>query len=142
MAIYKSELTKKKIQFELTLSGDSVVLCHRGQFLQVLLNLINNAIQALTSSDSVKKLISVRGFQDGKNYVLEISDSGPGVPADKQAHLFELLNSDKSTGMGVGLWLCAHIMSNAGGKISYQDATDGGAKFILRFPGIPREIFG
>ena len=141
-AIYKSELTKKKIQFELTLSGDSVVLCHRGQFLQVLLNLINNAIQALTSSDSVKKLISVRGFQDGKNYVLEICDSGPGVPADKQSHLFELLNSDKSTGMGVGLWLCAHIMSNAGGKISYQDATDGGAKFILRFPGIPSEIFG
>ena len=82
----------------------------------------------------------MRGFQDGTNYVLEISDSGPGVPLDKQSHLFELLNSDKATGMGVGLWLCAHIMSNAGGKISYQDAADGGAKFMLSFPRIPREI--
>jgi signal transduction histidine kinase len=110
--------------------------------LQLLLNLINNAIQALTSSDSFKKLIVLRGYQDGENYVLEISDTGPGVPVHKQPHLFQLLGSEKSSGMGVGLWLCAHIMSNAGGKISYQDAAGGGAKFILSFPPVPRELIG
>jgi len=142
LAIYKSELLSKKIKLELTLNGDSVILCHRGQFLQLLLNLINNAIQALTSSDSFKKLIVLRGYQDGENYVLEISDTGPGVPVHKQPHLFQLLGSEKSSGMGVGLWLCAHIMSNAGGKISYQDEAGGGAKFILSFPPVPRELIG
>ena len=143
LAIYKSELLSKKIQLEIALDGEAVISCHRGQFLQVLLNLINNAIQALTSSDALEKRISLRGYQDPTNYVLEISDTGPGVPVLKQLHLFGLLSSDKSSGMGVGLWLCAHIMNNAGGKISYEDATGGGAKFILSFPSIPpRAVIG
>ena len=142
VAIYKSELVSKKIQLELTLNGEAVIFCHRGQFLQVILNLLNNAIQAMSDSDSLKKLIVMRGYQDGANYFLEISDTGPGVPVHKQSHLFELLSSDKSSGMGVGLWLCAHIMTNAGGKISYQDAAGGGAKFILSFPPVPRELIG
>ena len=142
LAIYKSELLSKKIQLEIALDGEAVISCHRGQFLQVLLNLINNAIQVLTSSDTLEKRISLRGYQDPTNYVLEISDTGPGVPVLKQLHLFGLLSSDKSSGMGVGLWLCAHIMNNAGGKISYQDATGGGAKFILSFPSIPGEVIG
>ena len=141
-AIYKSELVSKKIQLELTLNGDAVIFCHRGQFLQVILNLLNNAIQALTSPDVLKKHISLQGYQNGANYILEISDTGPGVPMHKQLHLFELLSSDKSSGMGVGLWLCAHIMTNAGGKISYQDVSDGGAKFILSFPPVPKEFIG
>jgi len=142
VAIYTSELVSKKIQLKISLNGDSFILCHRGQFMQVLLNVINNAIQALNSSDAVKKLIDLRGYQEGANYVLEISDNGPGVPAHQKLHLFQLLSSDKSSGMGVGLWLCAHIMSNAGGKISYQDTTSGGAKFILSFPPIPKEFIG
>jgi len=143
LAIYKSELLSKKIRLEFTLMDDPVIYCHRGQFLQVLLNLINNAIQALTNSDALNRLISLRGYREAANYVLEISDTGPGVPVLKQLHLFALLSSDKTSGMGVGLWLCAHIMNNAGGKISYQDATGGGAKFTLSFPEIPpREVIG
>ena len=142
VAIYKSELVSKKIQLELNLKGDAVIFCHKGQFLQVVLNLLNNAIQALTSSDAFKKHISLQGYQNDANYILEISDTGQGVPAHKQSHLFELLSSDKSSGMGIGLWLCAHIMTNAGGKISYQDAYGGGAKFILSFPSVPKDSIG
>lgn len=140
VAIYKSELVSKKIQLELALNGVPDIFCHRGQFLQVILNLINNAIQALTNSDAVNKIISLRGYQNGANCVIEISDTGPGVPVQKQSQLFELLSSDKSNGMGIGLWLCAHIVSNAGGKIVYQDALEGGAKFTLTFPPVPREL--
>ena len=143
LAIYKSELLSKKIRFEVALNGDAVIFCHRGQFLQVILNVINNAIHAMSKSDSPNKLISLRGYWDTESYVLEISDTGPGVPVLKQPHLFGLLSSDKTSGMGVGLWLCAHIMNNAGGKISYQDATGGGAKFTLSFPALPfRAVIG
>jgi len=134
LAIYKSELISKNIQIKLDLTGNAVFLFNKGQFLQVLLNLINNAIQALSNSNSAQKLISLDGYQKESKYILEITDNGPGVSADQQPHLFGLLNSDKANGMGVGLWLSAYIMSNAGGKITYQDASGGGAKFILSFP--------
>jgi C4-dicarboxylate-specific signal transduction histidine kinase len=113
---------------------------YRGQFLQVLLNLINNSIQILSISTPAQKLISLRGYHDQTQYHLEISDTGPGVALDLQSILFELFSSNKSSGMGVGLWLCAYIMRNAGGKITYQDAPGGGAKFMLSFPMAPEKI--
>jgi signal transduction histidine kinase len=59
-------------------------------------------------------------------------DNGSGIPADKQLHLFELLaDSNKKSGMGLGLWLCQHIVSRHGGHIQYEDAPDGGAQFIV-----------
>jgi C4-dicarboxylate-specific signal transduction histidine kinase len=134
LAIYKSELISKNIQIKLDLTGNAVFLFNKGQFLQVLLNLINNAIQALSNSNSAQKLISLHGYEKESQYILEITDNGPGVSKDREPNLFGLLNSDKANGMGVGLWLSAYIMSNAGGKIIYQDATGGGAKFILSFP--------
>ncbi len=134
LAIYKSELISKNIQIQIDLNEDQVIFCNKGHFLQVLLNLINNAMEALNSSDLANKLISLRGCYHAAQYVLEISDNGFGVSVEKQPHLFGLLSSDKSNGMGVGLWLCAYIMRNAGGKITYQDALGGGATFTLSFP--------
>ncbi len=134
LAIYKSDLLSKNIEIQTDFNKDLVIFCHKGQLLQLLLNLINNAIQVLNSSDSANKFISFHGYHQDEQYLLEIRDNGPGVPKEKQAHLFELLSSDKSNGMGIGLWLCAYIMRNAGGKITYQDALGGGATFTLSFP--------
>jgi signal transduction histidine kinase len=134
LAIYKSELISKHILVNTKLNCDLPILFHRGQLLQVLLNIINNAIQVLTSSSHDKKMISLHSYQDGMQCYVEISDTGPGVPIDRQPYLFELLSSDKDSGMGIGLWLCAHILSNFGGKIAYQEIKGGGAKFILNFP--------
>jgi len=138
LAIYKSELISKNIQIQTDLNEGQFIFCNKGHFLQVLLNLINNAMEVLNSSDLANKLISLRGYHHAAQYVLEISDNGSGVPVEKQPHLFGLLSSDKSNGMGVGLWLCAYIMRNAGGKITYQDALGGGATFTLSFPMTPQ----
>ena len=134
LLIYKAEFISQNIRVNTEVNSDLLILFHRGQFLQILLNLINNAIQVLSSSNTDRKLISLRAYQDGTQCILEISDTGPGVPLARQPKLFELLNSDKSSGMGIGLWLCAHIMSNFDGKISYQEVKGGGAKFILKLP--------
>ena len=139
LTIYKSEFILKNIQIKIDLTHASVFF-YRGQFLQVLLNLINNSIQILSISTPAQKLISLRGYYDQSQYHLEISDTGPGVALDLQSKLFELFSSNKSSGMGVGLWLCAYIMRNAGGKITYQDAPGGGAKFMLSFPMTPEKI--
>ena len=133
-AMYKAELISKSIQLKLELTEGINIFIHKGQFLQILLNLMNNAIQVLQSSSSPRKEIILRSFQDGKRCIIEVIDNGPGVPKILQPHLFELLSSSKDNGMGVGLWLCSHIISNFEGEISYQDVFGGGAKFTLNFP--------
>ena len=134
LAISKLELVSKDIQIKIELADNAVILFNRGQFLQILLNLINNAIHALYSSNSGQKLINLYGYLEKKQYILEVTDTGPGVPVEKQSELFELLVSSKPNGLGVGLWLCAYIMGQTGGRITYQDAPGGGAKFTLSFP--------
>ena len=47
---------------------------------------------------------------------------------------FELLSTTKQTGMGLGLWLCKHIVTRYMGTIEYKDAVGGGAKFLIRLP--------
>ena len=51
-----------------------------------------------------------------------------------KSQLFELLSTTKQTGMGLGLWLCKHIVTRYGGSIYYEDAKDGGAKFVMELP--------
>jgi signal transduction histidine kinase len=56
------------------------------------------------------------------------------VPAEFRSHLFELLSTTKKSGMGLGLWLCKHIVTRYDGSIQYEDALGGGATFIFELP--------
>ena len=138
--IYKLDLISKDIKVTGRVDEDISVTANKGQLLQVLINLVNNAIQALSQSDIPNKNIQVNCLRQDKNCIVEIIDNGPGISKEKQKQLFELLNTDKSKGMGLGLWLCSQIMNNFGGNILYEDALGGGAKFILTFPTTPPAI--
>jgi len=135
--IYKSDLISKRIKVSSRVDEDICVTANKGQMLQVLINLVNNTIQALSQTDIPNKNIHINCLQQDENCIIEIIDNGPGVPKEKQKKLFELLNTDKSKGMGLGLWLCSQIMSNFHGKIQYEDVLTGGAKFILTLPITP-----
>ena len=138
--IYKSDLVSKGIKVISRVDEDISVTANKGQLLQVLINLVNNAIQALSQADIPSKGIQVNCLRQDKNCIVEIIDNGPGISKERQKRLFELLNTDKSKGMGLGLWLCSQIMNNFGGHILYEDALGGGAKFILTLPITPPEI--
>ena len=64
----------------------------------------------------------------------DIADNGKGVPFEFKDQLFELLSSTKQTGMGLGLWLCKHIITRYGGTINYEDTIGSGAKFVITLP--------
>jgi signal transduction histidine kinase len=95
---------------------------------------MNNAIQSLANSGSLDRRIVLEASKDGDMVNLAIGDNGPGVPAEFKAHLFELLSTTKQSGMGLGLWLCKHIISRYMGAIVYEDVPGGGARFIIRLP--------
>ena len=137
LKIANPEIQAKNIQVVLRLDSSSFINANRGEIQQVLLNLINNAIQALSISGQSPRNLEIQCLDVESGIQFSVRDNGGGVAKDAQSHLFELLSSsNKRSGMGLGLWLCHHIVLRHGGRIRYQDASNGGAEFIVFLPAI------
>lgn len=134
LVIVRPELRAKQIELELNLPADLYASVRQTEIQQVVLNLVNNAVQALESSDQAQKRISIAGFSKENHVQIVISDNGNGVSLEMQPNLFTILSSAKKTGMGLGLWLCQHIIDRHGGHIRYAVAPQGGAQFCIELP--------
>jgi len=134
LEIVKPELKGKNIQIQLRVDADLVIMVNPSEIEQVILNLLNNAIQALANSGTLQRRIAIEAMKTGKSVQLSIADNGAGVSPEFKPHLFELLSTTKQTGMGLGLWLCKHVVTRYGGSIHYEDAVGGGAKFVIELP--------
>jgi C4-dicarboxylate-specific signal transduction histidine kinase len=132
--IVKPELKSKNIQIQLQVDDGLLIKVNSAEIEQVILNLLNNAIQALANSGTLQRRIVIEAMRDGKSVQLSVSDNGPGVITDFKSQLFELLSTTKQTGMGLGLWLCKHIVTRYGGFIQYEDVVAGGARFVIKLP--------
>jgi signal transduction histidine kinase len=134
LVIVRPELRAKQIQLELNLPTALHAPVRQTEIQQVILNLVNNAIQSLEGSDQKEKRITIEGASDINCMQITITDNGAGVSPEIQAELFSILSSAKKTGMGLGLWLCQHIIARHGGRIWYEDAPQGGARFCIELP--------
>jgi signal transduction histidine kinase len=132
--IVKPELKSKNIQIQLQVDDGLLVRVNSSEIEQVILNLLNNAIQALGNSGTLQRRIAINATKSEQFIQLSISDNGAGVPIEFKSQLFELLSTTKQTGMGLGLWLCKHIVTRYGGSIRYEDAVGGGARFVVELP--------
>jgi C4-dicarboxylate-specific signal transduction histidine kinase len=134
--IVKPELKSKNIQIQLHVDDGLVVKVNPAEIEQVILNLVNNAAQALANAGTLQRRIAIEAIKADKFVQLSISDNGKGVPAEFKPQLFELLSTTKQTGMGLGLWLCKHIVTRYSGSIYYEDAVGGGARFVIMLPQV------
>lgn len=135
LKIANPEIRSKNIQIVLRLDSRALVNVSRNEIQQVVLNLINNAVQGLSESPGTNKMIQIESRDVSEGVEISVRDNGTGIDADTQSHLFELLSaSNKKAGMGLGLWLCRHIITRHGGRICYRDAPDGGAQFTFFLP--------
>jgi C4-dicarboxylate-specific signal transduction histidine kinase len=132
--IIKPELKSKNIQIQLQVDDRLEIKANPAEIEQVVLNLLNNAIQSLANSGTLLRRIAIEATQSGELVRLRISDNGSGVSAEFSPQLFELLSTTKQSGMGLGLWLCKHIVTRYGGSIHYEDAPGGGATFVFELP--------
>lgn len=106
------------------------------QLFRVLLNLVRNAAQALESDKSagVAKQIRITGRREGAVTILEISDTGPGIPEKARAHLFEAFQgSSRDGGTGLGLAIAAELIRAHGGELNLVEGTIG-ATFRIMIP--------
>ena len=132
--IVTPELKSKNIQIQLQVTDQLIIKVNPAEIEQVILNLMNNAVQALANSGTLQRRITIEATKSGQWALLSISDNGNGVFAAFKPQLFELLSTTKQSGMGLGLWLCKHIVTRYGGSIRYEDNVGGGSRFIFELP--------
>ena len=108
---------------------------HSGQLQQVIVNLMQNAIDAMDSVDSDRRVLQVRTEDDGGEAVsISIEDTGPGLDPKKSDHLFDAFFTTKPHGMGLGLAICRMIVERHDGKLSVFSADPHGAIFRIELP--------
>src|SRR5215813_13573536 len=111
------------------------------QLFRVLLNLVRNAAQALEGNpDPASQQIRVTGRREGAVAILEVSDTGPGVPQKARDHLFEAFqSSSRPGGSGLGLAIAAELVRAHDGEIHLVEGTIG-ATFRIVIPDRPVEL--
>lgn len=120
------------------------------QLFRVLLNLVRNAAQALESHSSGQgshqgsqggaQQIRITGKREGAVAIIEVSDTGPGVPQKTREHLFEAFQtSGRPGGSGLGLAIAAELVRAHGGEIHLVEGTIG-ATFRIVIPDRPVEL--
>jgi len=130
IALAQSELQRNRITLETQLS-DNVppILADRIQLQQVMLNLMMNAIEAMTQVTTPRELLISSEADDSKGVVVVVRDSGAGLDSKSLERLFEPFYTTKPQGMGMGLAICRSIIQAHGGRL-WATANEGrGAAF-------------
>ncbi|MBE0604517.1 MAG: PAS domain-containing protein [Deltaproteobacteria bacterium] len=100
---------------------------------QLLLNLINNAAQAMEKTTGEKR-IEVSSRKEGERVILSVADSGPGVSGPLREKIFTPFYTTRPTGTGLGLSISRRIVSDHGGTIEVGTSRFGGAEFLVSLP--------
>lgn len=109
---------------------------------QVILNLINNAIDAMEKIGGTIKIETKISKLERNHVVVSIQDDGPGIPKDNLTRIFDPFFTTKAVGKGTGLGLsiCYGIVQKMGGKIDVQSQVGKGSRFRIWIPFQTAEI--
>lgn len=113
-----------------SLDAEGTVRADRGQLQQVVLNLLQNAAEALPRGGRVE----VRTLDEASRAILVVEDDGPGIPEDVRARIFDPFFTTKEGGTGLGLSIVRRIVEEHGATISVGEVPGGGACFEVSFP--------
>jgi signal transduction histidine kinase len=103
---------------------------------QVLLNLCVNAIEACSEGGTVRVSARRRSNGGGEDHIeIWVEDDGPGIEASDRELVFEPFQSSRSEAPGgLGLAISRRLAEESGGRLFVAQATEGGARFVLRLP--------
>jgi len=136
VSLARIEAMQNEVEIEAPIDpGLPPVLADHIQIEQVLLNLLRNAIDAIATADSQKRLIVVEAHcKSGHTVQISVADSGPGVVAEVANRLFEPFVTTKPEGMGMGLSISRSIIESHGGRLRMFQTVASGATFVFDLP--------
>src|SRR5262245_20898121 len=137
VALMQAELEATRVAVQLDLAAELPrVPAYRGQLQQVILNLMNNAADAMrgiTDREAVLRITS--RFSDSNGVELIVSDTGTGIDPKYVERIFDAFYTTKPNGMGMGLAICRSIVEAHGGTLSVSSGVPYGSAFRLSLPG-------
>jgi signal transduction histidine kinase len=138
-ALLGPQLKRAKATLATDVASTTSVTIDAHALQQVLVNLVQNAAQAMADTGGTITL-GVRPAPGGIATLITVSDEGPGVPREKRSKVFDPFYTTKAAGVGTGLGLavCKHLVATAGGSIEVADGPGGrGAEFRVVIPNLP-----
>jgi PAS domain S-box-containing protein len=145
IALAHSEVQRNGIALETRLSDDvhyvPLILADRIQLQQVILNLMINAIEAMSGSDEGPRELLVRsGIAESQHVLVAVRDSGPGLDPKNLDRLFDAFYTTKPQGLGMGLAICRSIIDAHGGRLWATANDDRGATFQFTLPTVGERL--
>jgi signal transduction histidine kinase len=136
IALTRSEVLTNSVSLEMRLAKDlPLVQGDRVQLQQVMLNLIINAVQAMSGVRQRSRELLIGSAKDASNGVLvTVQDTGPGLNPESFDHLFDAFYTTKPGGMGMGLSICRSIIEAHGGQVWATANEPQGAIFQFILP--------
>ena len=107
-----------------------VVAVHANTLRRALLNLVQNALEAMPRGGT----LTLRGRRAGATVQLDVCDTGSGIPPEQRARIFEPLYTTKAGGTGLGLYIVQEVVSAHGGQVGVQSVEGQGSTFTLTLP--------
>jgi signal transduction histidine kinase len=136
LKLLRGELHTNNVAVQLEIPSDlPMALGNSSQLMQVLINLITNAIESMSIVTGRPRLLTIRASQGSPSKVsVIVSDSGKGIDPEHAARIFDPYFTTKAHGTGLGLAICRRIIEAHGGHISTSFATDCGLAFEILLP--------
>jgi signal transduction histidine kinase len=130
--LLRQELKRKGIQVRASLAAEAVVRANEARIVQVFLNLLLNAVQAMSDGGELSVTIAANGPRGAR---VEIRDNGAGIHHEHLPRVFEPLFTTKGpAGNGIGLGVCKSIVEDYGGTITIESRHGSGTAVRITFP--------
>ncbi len=121
---------KEEIKFYTEYEEDvPAVFANKNEILQIVINLVNNAMDAVEKGGFVK----IKTYSEGEEVVLEVEDNGIGIKEEKQSKVFDAYFTTKKKGTGLGLSVCNEIARKYNAKLDFSSKYGVGTRFFVRF---------
>ena len=144
IALVRGELTKHRVSVQTQLAeGLAAVHGDRVQLQQVMLNLILNAIEAMTSvDDEARELVVSTESSPAEGLLVAVGDSGPGVAPEDRERIFGSFYTTKPDGVGIGLSICRAIIDAHGGRLWVDAHQPARRRFSIHTAGVRLKSLG
>ena len=135
IGLARSAIAKNGVSVQTHLTKGLLVQGDRVQLQQVVLNLILNAVEAMSAVDEgARELLLSTEQSETYGVLVAVRDSGPGIDPERREHVFDAFYTTKSSGVGMGLSICRSIISAHGGRLWVDENEPRGAVFQFTLP--------